>query len=408
MKVIYYTKPCFLDLALSHARELGRLIELHLIIDVAPESWQSSLFDIPMQYLKPGVMDCYGLFRKNFPSTIQKYLANCASMHIVVHNCSKSIHPATWRICYQAIKFCKRINPDIIHFDEVSLRTAWGQWLLKNIPTVFAIHDPIPHSGESNWRADLARKLSFSFVDRFILYSASMKDSFVNDNNLQSYKVCLSQLGVYTIYREWIKSAVQDDGKTVLFFGRLSPYKGLDVLYKSVLLVAEKIPGVRFVIAGRPIGGYKLPAIPNLSGGTQVEVINSYISNERLAELFQRATIVVCPYLDATQSGVILTAYAFKKPVIATNTGGLPEYVLHEKSGVLIEPGNHVQLSEAIAKLLGDSEYLQQLQAGVEAVTATELNWERIAQQTHSIYSKLLEEKHPGSHPPCANAGETL
>ena len=89
--------------------------------------------------------------------------------------------------------------------------------------------------------------------------------------------------------------------RTVLFFGRQSPYKGIEVLYDAAQRVAERIPDVRFVIAGKPQGNYSAPP-PALKHGGHVELIDDYISNARLAELFQLATVVACPYRDATQT----------------------------------------------------------------------------------------------------------
>ena len=179
MKVIYYTRPCFLDLALSYAGELAKKVELHFVIEVAPESWESSIFDLDRQALRSGVFDGREFFKNAYPILFQEYLKDCASITLVVHNCSKSVHPATWWVCFQAMKFCRKIRPDIIHFDDISLRTAWGIWSLKKFPLIFSIHDPVPHSGEKNWRKVLSRKISFPFVDRFLLHSATMRKTFL-------------------------------------------------------------------------------------------------------------------------------------------------------------------------------------------------------------------------------------
>ncbi len=97
-----------------------------------------------------------------------------------------------------------------------------------------------------------------------------------------------------------------------------------------------------------------------------------------------QSTFVVCPYLDATQSGVVLTAYAFGKPVIATQVGGLPEYVHHGE--------NPDALAEAIIYLLQNPEKRRQMKKAIQQLAETELSWSRIAEQTVKVYEKVLSQ----------------
>lgn len=390
MKVIFYTRPCFFDLALSHSRALSNYTELHLVMELSPESWNSALFDVSPKKIASGIVDGDEVLHACFPEKVRRYWRACASFNLLVHNCPKSIHPATWQISYRAMQFCLSITPDVIHFDDISLRAAWGLWRLRKIPIVLSVHDPEVHTGEKNWRNELARRLTFPFVNRFILHSSGFKNAFMNRNRLSSQQVHSHPLGVYNIYREWIQDPLQEDEKTILFFGRMSPYKGLEVLFNAAPLVAKKVNGVRFVIAGRPIKGYQLPKRPALDRGAKIQVLSEYVSNKHLAELFQRATVVVCPYTDATQSGVVLTAYAFGKPVVATNTGGLPEYVRDGVTGLMVEPGNHNQLADALIKILTEKELKYELKKEIVDIAKKDLCWEKIAQQTVATYSEVI------------------
>src|SRR5207253_8898786 len=121
----------------------------------------------------------------------------------------------------------------------------------------------------------------------------------------------------YELYRRAAPRTQAGLRPTVLFFGRVSPYKGLDDLYRAAPLIAQQVPGLHIVVAGRPYPGYALPRAPALPNDGCVEVIDRYVSNAELAILFERAHLVVCPYVDATQSGVIMTAFAFDRPVVA-------------------------------------------------------------------------------------------
>lgn len=394
MRVIYYTRPCYLDLALEYAAALAKQVELHFVVEIAPENRQSSIFDTGDQKLQTGVNDGTAFFKHNFPKLFASYLADCTSITLVVHNCPKSFHPATLRVNLEAMNFCRTINPDVIHFDDIVPRTAGGIWRLRKIPLVSSVHDPILHSGEESWRKELARKVSYPFVHRFLLHSTAMQKAFLTRYpRISTAKVVHNPLAAYNIFCQWIKTPLHDDGRTVLFFGRLSPYKGVDVLVQAAPIIAQQVKGVRIVIAGRPIRGYTLPILPPLANGGQFEVLDSYIDNDLLAKLFQQATIVACPYIDASQSGVVLTAYGFGKPVVVTNTGGLPEHIWREKTGFIVPPGDHQQLSKSICSILDNPETQQKIKSNIEEMKKVECNWKSVADKNMTIYSELLAEE---------------
>ena len=122
-------------------------------------------------------------------------------------------------------------------------------------------------------------------------------------------------------------------------------------------------------------------------------MIDTYIDNDLLAKLFQQATIVACPYIDATQSGVVLTAYGFGKPVIVTNTGGLPEYIWQEKTGFIVPPGDHQQLAKSICSILDSPETQQEIKSNIEEMKKVACNWKIVADKSVTIYSELLAEQ---------------
>jgi glycosyltransferase involved in cell wall biosynthesis len=248
------------------------------------------------------------------------------------------------------------------------------------------------HSGEQDWRRDLARCLTFRKARRFVLHNEAQAERFCSGYGVPSHRVDVSHLGVYTLFREWMSSSVSQEARTILFFGRISQYKGLARLYQAMSLVAEQVPGVRLIVAGRPEFGYRLPATPVLTRDGRIDVLNRYIPNSEVAELMQRATVVVCPYTDATQSGVVLTAYAFDKPVVATNVGGLPEYVRDGDSGLVVAPDNVEELASAITRVLVDSALRRRLTDGVARLAANELGWPARAVQMLAIYRGAHED----------------
>lgn len=398
MRVLYYTRTSFLDVALSCIQALSKIVEVHGLVELTPESWQTSLFDIPPQSLDSGVFPVDQLLNDCVPAGVPLFWAQSASMNFAVHTCRRSIHPVSWIESNRIARWMKGVQPDIVHYDGISLRQVWGLPALGNVPVVASVHDPEAHSGERNFRGDIARRMTVNRVSRYILHSHSLLRSFYAREGVPLDRVDAIPLGVLDVYRQWIQAPVAEEPTTVLFFGRVSPYKGLGVLYEAAPRIAEAIPNLRLVVAGCPIRGYVPPKPPPLPQGGSVEVIERYIPNNEAAQLFQRAALVVCPYIDASQSAVVLTAYAFGKPVVATRTGGLPEYVDDGVTGRLVTPGNARSLAEAMTDLLEDQALRQRMQAGIRHKAANYLSWTTIANQTYAAYQRALDQSNqPGA-----------
>jgi glycosyltransferase involved in cell wall biosynthesis len=129
----------------------------------------------------------------------------------------------------------------------------------------------------------------------------------------------------------------------VLFFGRLLPYKGLEVLLEAF----RRLDPTKFLllIAGEgelPSGVFSIP---------NVRAINRFIKDEELPGVFNQAHVVVLPYLAASQSGVAYLAHAFERPVVASNLGGLVDVVLNNYNGYLVEPRSPEQLAAVLEKV---------------------------------------------------------
>ncbi len=397
MRVVYYTESPFLDLSLSFVREMSRLVELHALLQVRPRAWPEGLLDLPPADLPAGVVPAEPALA-GLPAGVCSAWHDAASLHLVVHNHPQVLHPANGWVSHQAVRFMRALAPQVIHLEGLPGRLAWALPELRGAPVVLSVHDPEPHSGHRNWKDSLARRLAFGRAGRFILHNRAQQADFAARNRVPAERIDAIPLGAYDAFRHWATRGVGDDGRTILFFGKISAYKGLETLYEAAPLVAERVPGVRLVVAGRPLAGYALPAPPALANGGRVEVLARSIGNAELARLFQEATIVVCPYTDATQSGVILTAYAFARPVVATRVGGLPEYVWEGETGVLVPPRAPAALADALAGLLvrlaAEPGLRERYARRIRERCAGELSWARIARETLEVYRRAAESSH--------------
>lgn len=177
----------------------------------------------------------------------------------------------------------------------------------------------------------------------------------------------------------------------MLFYGRISPYKGVEYLIEAALLARAQLPELKVIIAGKPT--YSLDT-KSIEQDRTFEFLNGYIPNQQLAHLIHRSALIVCPYTDATQSGVIMTAYAFHKPVLATSVGGIPEMVEDGKTGRLVPPRDANALAEALVALLQNPSSLRQMQTNLKELNGSgRLAWDRIAQKTQSVYQQAIGDQ---------------
>ncbi len=391
LRIVYYTYPAVLGPALSLIRELSKHVECHLLLEVSPAAWQIEMFDVDPRNIPSGIIQAGPILERAFPAGVHDWWRDLASFLLVVHPAAKSLHPASWRLSQTVARYVRQLAPDLVHFDDVSRRMVLALPALRRTPVVLSLHDPTFHSGEASWRGDLFRRVMLRRATRVILHNEFQRAEFCRRYRLPSARVHTVHLGVLEVLREWLREPIAaEDGQTVLMFGRLSSYKGLDVLYEAAPRVAQQVPGVRFIVAGRPVRGYNPPPPPRLPNGGRVDVYAEYISNTDLVDLFQRASVIACPYRDATQSAVALTGYAFEKPIVATQAGGLPEYIRNGETGLLIPPANAAALADALVQVLLDSPLKARLQRGIASLRRDWLTWDNAAQQTLAAYGEML------------------
>lgn len=391
-KVYYLTLSSLLDVSLCFSQYISRMVSFRMVVQVTGNNWKSNVKNSNTFYQKHAISPAFDYLNQS-PASLRNAWDQLEGFYIAHFGGGNGLHPASivtsLKIVHDARAFC----PDLIHLETTSGRLLWALPSLRKIaPIVVTVHDPIPHSGEKPLKKLLIRMLTYRQISRYILHNKSQTSDFLTHYKVPHSQIAYTPLGEYQIYPHYLNQTINSDPKTVLFFGRISPYKGIEVLFQSIPLICEKLAGVHFIIAGSAIPGYTLPPLPALSNGGTIELIQDYISTEKLAELFSRATIVACPYIDATQSGVVMVAYTFNKPVIATDTGGLPEYVQDGLTGRLVPPGNASLLTEAAIDLLTDESARRKMAAHIRQKCDTVYNWQTISAQTNQIYQQIIQD----------------
>ena len=149
-------------------------------------------------------------------------------------------------------------------------------------------------------------------------------------------------------------------------------------------LVHKKLPQLKCIIAG---GGKLYFDYSKYANSDFLFLQNKYIDTENLVDLLSKSLFSVCPYTDATQSGVIYSCFALKKPVIASNVGALSDAVINGVTGLLVEPKNSKALAEAIVKLASDCKMREDMATNIKNLFFVGDNsWNAIAQNNLRIY----------------------
>lgn len=212
------------------------------------------------------------------------------------------------------------------------------------VPVLFICHNVFPHE---RFIMDMSlTRLTLSKGNFFILHSEKEVRELLTILPEAEYRINMHP--TYSAFKMRETSKKTGSEKRLLFFGFIRPYKGLKVLLDAM----KKLPDVYLTIAG-DFGGKKEEYEEyffNADVKDRIDIHDGYISDNDVQGYFENCDAVVLPYTDATQSGIAQMAFGFKKPVIATEVGGLPEVVTDSVTGVLVKPGDSEALRSGIGK----------------------------------------------------------
>uniref|UniRef100_A9A6X1 Glycosyl transferase group 1 n=1 Tax=Methanococcus maripaludis (strain C6 / ATCC BAA-1332) TaxID=444158 RepID=A9A6X1_METM6 len=302
-----------------------------------------------------------------------------------------TINPLSWINCSLHIIHEK---PDLIIFQWVHPFFAPIFYLISKIikeklkiPVIYVCHNALPHE-----KIPLIKKLSkmaLSTADGIIVHS---KEDF--DNLKEIIPNSNIKISVHPTYNIFSENEEHDLSKSksekihqILFFGIVREYKGLKYLINAMPKILSKI-NAELVIAGEfwENESEYLNEIENLGIKKNIKLINEYIPDDEISKYFKNTDIVALPYISATQSGVIQIAYAFEKPVITTNVGGLPDVVDDGKTGFLVPPENSEKLADAIIKYFSENkkeEFIKNIRQKNK-----EFSWDRLIEDIFDLLKK--------------------
>jgi glycosyltransferase involved in cell wall biosynthesis len=322
---------------------------------------------------------------------IIRYLEGKIQLRLFKYPDLRVKHFKNYILSFRLTKHLMRERYDIVHFNGIKFFPFLIALLLKLRRIVWTIHDPILHTGEEKKEAEILYRLLCRLRINIILHNHSSKDEFINKYGCASGKIHFLPYAPLEVFQVYKNPDIISEPYTVLFFGRISKYKGIEYLIEAAKISQQTIKKLKVIIAGT--GSYPID-LQILKNNSLYEIHNRYIPNAELVHLIQRCSVVICPYTDATQSGVIMTAYALSKPVIASGVGGIPEMIKDRETGRLVPPENSVALADAINEMLSESDMQSRYSEAINKhYFKGEFSWSFISNQLTLIYNKVNNKK---------------
>jgi glycosyltransferase involved in cell wall biosynthesis len=289
-------------------------------------------------------------------------------------------------IRYRFWSYVKRENFDVL---LCPMSHIWNYAMLigkrKRPPFILVAHDAKPHPGDDYFIRNLLLSQEINQAQGIVTLTRSVRDAICNKYNYPQSNTSVIPHGVFP-YSEY-KSIRASGTIQLLFFGRILPYKGLDLLLKAYAIILDTNLPVHLHIAGP---GNLKPYVKSLAVLKHITVDNRWIPEDEIGSIFKAADVCVCPYSEASQSGVIATAYAAGIPVIVTPIGGLIEQVQNEKTGLICKEISSEAIVDAITRIVIDSDLRIRCSEGAVLEASSVLSWPVISRQFNEFINKII------------------
>lgn len=248
-------------------------------------------------------------------------------------------------------RYIVKLKPQVIHINSGHPTLLSIYFFFSFYNSFVTVHDAVTHEGERSVKKVFHKIQLFlfsCFFKKILVHSEKIKNQlpfFVNRKKV--YVVPHVRLDQMLCGAE-TKKEVSREKFSVLFFGRILKYKGLEYLVEAFKGLDEK--KFELIIAGEGVIDFEIK-------NQNIKIINRFIEDGEMGVLFGNANIVVLPYVSASQSGVVKLAFAFGKPVIVTDVGAISEIVFNEVNGLVVSPTSSEELRDAIKRISEPSTY---------------------------------------------------
>lgn len=281
-----------------------------------------------------------------------------------------------------------KVKFDYIITNGITKKSLLMKKCLNAEENIAILHDVIPHSSthgkDTQYINNVIKK-----ADNIMVLSKIFIPIVSEQFNKKTQNIFYMRHGLmeYPVNKTEFEQKTNDYAVNFLFFGRIDGYKGLHVLARAYGKLVELNDNISLTVAGN--GDFSEYA-KEFEALKNVSIINKYISDSELAFLFSKPnTVVVLPYTDATQSGVIGIAYNYLTPIIASDTGGLKEQLFDGEAGIFVKPNDAEDLFDKMLMTVNNRSIYEEQKRLMEK-TYKKMTWEYI---TGELAESLSEHK---------------
>ena len=271
------------------------------------------------------------------------------------------------------------INVIVYSYHDVILaRAIWE----AGIPMCITYHEVLQGLvGEEKLKPTVAETIKYGTP--IIVHSHNTAKKLINvscDPSIEK-RIHIINFGAFESYLSYGKGNTPNElpKRYLLYIGHVHPYKGLKYLYEAVEIIDNRLDDVKIIVAG---DGFD-PIIKKMKTNPRFMVFNHFIANAELVGFIRHCQAIVCPYIAASQSGLVQTAMVWGKPVIATRVGAFTEVIRDGENGLLCQPSNSKSLADAIERFLNIK-----CSFHVSCVPDN-LNWDVIADKYIKLFSSI-------------------
>ena len=279
------------------------------------------------------------------------------------------------------------VKPDVIYITMIHYWLPILRVLFRKYKFVYTAHDPIPHSGE-NILNKFINYLMLKKSDSIVVLS-NIYVNYIKKLGKKDKDILVVPHGNFSYYTQFSNNEFLNKSykKIILFFGRIDKYKGINRLINIYKEVKKDYSECELWIVGN---GDLSPYIDYINEQEDIKVVNRYIEDEEVSNYFNIADIILLPYEDATQSGVIPLAYSFSKPVIASDVGGLHEQIINGVTGYLFNKDDIQNAKNLVIELLKNDYKRFNMGGNGYKFNEDNLSWHKVGQKIMDFLIKKV------------------
>lgn len=253
----------------------------------------------------------------------------------------------------------------------------------------------------------LTLRIQYRLTDHIFVHTEKAKNELVDVFGIRQCNISVIPFGINNAVPQTDLAStdakrrlgLKNDEKAILYFGRIRPYKGIEHLLAAYQQLTTRRSDYRLIMAGEPKKGSETyqheikRRIRQIDGNARIVCKFRFIPDEEMELYLKAADVLVLPYKEIFQSGVLFLAYSFGLPVVAADVGSFREEIIEGSTGFLCDPGNAVELANAIERYFTSELYrdLGNRRKWIREYAQAKHSWEVVADKTLSVYSELLQ-----------------